>query len=94
MERISEVVDIELTKEETILLKKSRILCAELLIELKRIQTKRQPDGVTYVQDAIVDISRVIGDFQFHNEDDKDIENLDEKYEELCNILQDPRNFS
>lgn len=93
MKRISEIVDIELTKEETILLEKARILCTKLLIELKCIHTIKQPEGVPYVNDAISDITKVLGCFRFNDDNDEDIEKLYDEWEELYNKSQDPRNF-
>lgn len=85
MKQVVEVVDIELSKEETKILYKAKIILKELQVNLRKINVKKQPDALNEVTDALEGLHNVMGSFGAWLDADTDAEvsKLDEKYQRL-----------
>lgn len=85
MKQVSEVVDIELSEEETITLLKARVICKELAIELSKIRTKRKVDQCHWAQEASDTIGEVMCMFGAYIDEDENNEfkQLSEKLQYL-----------
>lgn len=83
MKQVSEVVDIELSEEETITLLKARVICKELAVELNKIRTKRKVDQVHWAQEASDTIGEVMCMFGAYIEGDEN-----DEYRQLSDKLQ------
>lgn len=85
MKKVSEVVDIELSEEETITLLKARVICKELAVELNKISTKRKVDQCHWAQEASDEIGEVMCMFGAYIDEDEnsDYRKLSEKLQYL-----------
>lgn len=85
MKQVVEVVDIELSKEETKALYKAKIILKELQVNLRKIHVKKQPDALNEVTAALEGVHNVMGSFGAWLDADTDAEvsKLDEKYQRL-----------
>lgn len=85
MKEVIKAVDIELSKEETKTLYKAKLILKELGIRLKRIETKRQPNSDTVVQEAEEKVNDVMNNFGawLDGNTDSEVQKMDEKFEEL-----------
>ena len=85
MKEVVRTVDIELSKEETIILYKAKLILKELGIRLRSIETKRQPNSEPLVEEAQEKVSDVMRNFGAWIDDDTDsvVKKLDDKFKEL-----------
>jgi hypothetical protein len=85
MKQVVQAVDIELSKEETKILYKAKIILKELQVNLRRIEVKRQPSALNEVNSALEGVHNVMGSFGAWLDADTDAEvsKLDEKYQKL-----------
>jgi hypothetical protein len=85
MKEVVKAVDIELSKEETIILYKAKLILRELGIRLKRIETKRQPNSGALVEEAQEKVNSVMNSFGawIDGNTDKEVQKLDDKLDEL-----------
>ena len=84
MKQVMQVVDIELSKEETKTLYKAKVILKELQVNLKKIQVKRQPNTSKEVDAALEGICNVMSSYGAWLDDtDAEVRKLDEKYQQL-----------
>ena len=85
MKQVVQTVDIELSKEETKILYKAKIILKELQVNLKKIQVKRQPYAANMVKEALEGLHNVMSSFGAWLDADTDAEvsKLDERYQQL-----------
>lgn len=85
MKQVIQAVDIELSKEETKILYKAKIIVKELQVNLKKIQVKKQPYASNLVDAALEGLHNVMSSFGAWLDADTDAEvnKLDEKYQQL-----------
>ena len=85
MKQVVQAVDVELSKEETKILYKAKIILKELQVNLRKIQVKRQPNALNEVHAALEGVHNVISGFGAWLDADTDAEvnKLDEKYKQL-----------
>lgn len=85
MKEVVKAVDIELSKEETKILYKAKLILKELGIRLGRIETKRQPNSDTVVQEAEEKVNDVMSNFGawLDSDTDTEVQKLDDKFKEL-----------
>lgn len=85
MKQVVQTVDIELSKEETKILYKAKIILKELQVNLRKIQVKRQPNALNEVHSALEGVHNVMSSFGAWLDADTDAEvnKLDEKYKQL-----------
>ena len=85
MKEVVKTVDIELSKEETIILYKAKLILKELGIRLRKIETKRQPYSDKLVEEAQEKVSGVMSSFGawIDGDTDNEVKKLDDKFEKL-----------
>lgn len=84
MKQITQVVDMELSEEETMTLLRAKVILKELHVNLKKIQVKRQPYAEDIVKKALDEIHSVMNNYgAFLDDNDAEVRKLDEKYQQL-----------
>ena len=84
MKQITQVVDMELSEEETMTLLKAKVILKELYTNLKKIEVKRQPYASDVVKKALDEIHSVMSCYgAFLDDNDVEVRKLDEKYQQL-----------
>lgn len=85
MKQVVEVVDIELSKEETKTLYKAKIILKELQMNLRKINVKKQPNALNEVSSALQGMHNVMGSFGawLDADTDAEVKKMDEKYQRL-----------
>lgn len=85
MKEVVKTVDIELSKEETIILYKAKLILKELGIRLRKIETKRQPYSGTLVNEALEKVTETMGCFGawIDGDTDNEVKKLDDKFDKL-----------
>jgi len=84
MKQITQVVDMELSEEETKILLNAKVILKELQVNLKKIQVKRQPNALDEVQKALEGVHDVMNSYgAFLDDNDVEVRKLDEKYQQL-----------
>ena len=85
MEEVVRTVDIELSKEETIILYKAKLILKELGIRLRKIETKRKPYSENLVNEALEKVAKTMCCFGTGIDDgeDSEVKELDDKFDKL-----------
>lgn len=84
MKQITQVVDMELSEEETITLFKAKVILKELQVNLGKIQVKRQPNALDEVDKALEGVHDVMNSYgAFLDDNNEEARKLDEKYQRL-----------
>lgn len=84
MKQVTQVVDMELSEEETMTLLRAKVIIKELYINLKKIEVKRQPYAIDIVKKAADEINGVMNSYgAFLDDNDAEVRKLDERYEKL-----------
>ena len=84
MKQITQVVDMELSEEETMTLLKAKVILKELHVNLKKIVVKKQPYASDVVAKALDEINSVMSCYgAFLDDNDAEVRKLDEKYQQL-----------
>ncbi|MBO7212595.1 MAG: hypothetical protein J6V44_16555 [Methanobrevibacter sp.] len=84
MKQITQVVDMELSEEETLTLLRAKVILKELHINLKKIEVKRQPYAIDIVKKAADEINGVMNSYgALLDDNDAEVRKLDERYQKL-----------
>lgn len=82
--KVTEVVHVEFTEEETLQLLKMEVLLKQTRNIVKSIRTRRYSDGLDVLNNAIEGLYRVYSEFAVEVSDDKSAE-IDQTIEDLDN---------
>lgn len=84
MKQITQVVDMELSEEETMTLFRAEVILKELQVNLGKIQVKRQPNSLDEVDKALEGVQDVMNSYgALLDDNDTEVRKLNEKYQRL-----------
>lgn len=85
MKEVTKAVDIELSKEETKVLLKAKVILKEMSVMLNKIETKRQPNAEKEVREAYNKVGDVLCCYGAYFDEgvDKEVDELNKKLDRL-----------